>query len=57
MVQDEHGLESCCICPVCFTKCSLCINDKNLPLSKGELEKLIKKRESMEMDSPDMYDD
>lgn len=57
MIQDEHGIESCCICPICFTKCSLCINDRNQPLDREALYSLLKKRESMDLDSQNNYED
>ena len=31
MVQQEHGLESRCICPQCFATCSACMGTEQQP--------------------------
>lgn len=48
MVQDEHGVDSRCICPVCFNTCSLCVNNQTVPKTREELQKIIKAREELD---------
>lgn len=45
MVQDEKGLFSQCICPVCFSSCNACLGTEQKPLSKDALQVLMERRE------------
>lgn len=37
MVQSEKGLESGCVCPECFNKCSACMGVGAKPLKKEDI--------------------
>lgn len=38
MVQDEKGVLSRCICPVCFNTCSACMGTTQEPISGDRFE-------------------
>ena len=38
MVQKDQGIESYCICPVCFSKCSMCMGTGTKVQSRDELK-------------------
>lgn len=44
MVQDEKGLFSRCICPVCFTTCNACLGTAQAPLSREALADAVRGR-------------
>ena len=47
MVQDEKGIESRCICPVCFFVCSACVGTEGgQPLDLDSLRMLALLREA-----------
>ncbi len=50
MVQSEKGLESFCICPICFSKCSACVDNKTSPLNVQALRDLYLKVKDDERD-------
>lgn len=48
MVQDEKGLESRCICPVCFATCSACMGTVQPPLDRDGLRAMLDQRQRMD---------
>lgn len=54
MVQHEQGLESGCVCPECFTKCSACMGTKQPPIAANELEPEARLRASLREIEADM---
>ena len=45
MVQDEKGLESRCICPICFTTCNACMGTEQTPVAGDRFELIAMLRE------------
>lgn len=45
MVQDEKGLESRCICPLCFETCSACMGTEQAPVAGDRFELIAMLRE------------
>lgn len=45
MIQDEKGLFSRCICPICFITCSACMGTAQEPVSKSELQSVLRQRD------------
>ncbi|MDO4543871.1 MAG: hypothetical protein Q4C01_04880 [Clostridia bacterium] len=54
MVQNEKGLDSGCICPECFTKCSACMGGEEGPLDKDSLRMIALLREVDRLREDDM---
>lgn len=59
MVQDEKGIKSRCICPVCFNTCSACMGTSQEPISGDRFEAIRLLRErydgSLSQIEPDYY--
>ena len=54
MIQSEHGLESGCVCPACFNRCSACMGTEQPPLRIAELQQRITE---LQFDEISDYDD
>lgn len=48
MVQDERGLESRCICPLCFFTCSACMGTPAQPKTPEELRMELRLRAALD---------
>ena len=57
MVQDEKGLESRCICPVCFATCSACMGTVQSPLDRDGLRAMLDQRQRMDARTEPMEDE
>lgn len=44
MVQDERGLESRCICPICFATCAACMGTPAAPKTAEALREELLRR-------------
>ena len=54
MVQDVKGIDSGCICPVCFTKCTSCTDNNSSPMNKETIKLMF---ENYNFELPNSYDD
>lgn len=52
MVQDEKGLKSRCICPICFETCNACMGTEQQPISGDRFEVLARLRERYDSSFP-----
>lgn len=56
MVQDEKGVNSRCICPICFETCNACMGTEQQPLSGDRFEVLAMLRERYDKSFTENYD-
>ena len=57
MVQDEKGLDSRCICPVCFATCSACMGTVQTPLDRDGLKAMLDQRRWQDARTEPMEDE